>query len=65
MPLSNDKVQAIKTCAAGKDVIILMEGGQTVTGILSEVTPEHVRLESKEDVTFLTTDVIKALRIRK
>lgn len=65
MPLTQDKVQAIKNVAGDKDVIVLIEGGHIVTGVLSEVTPEHIKLTSKEETIYLTVDAIKALRIRQ
>ncbi len=63
--LTNNEIQQIKTVAADKDVIILLEGGHTVTGIFKAVTADHIKLESKEDIIYLTPDSIKALRIRK
>jgi len=64
MPLTNDKIAAIKNIAGDKDVIILIEGGHVVSGVLSEVTSEHIKLEAREETVFLTVDCIKALRIR-
>jgi ferredoxin-fold anticodon binding domain-containing protein len=45
-------------------VIILIDGGQTVSGVLSEITPDYVILKSKNETVYLTADVIKALKIR-
>ncbi len=65
MGLTQDKVNQIKSVAGDKNVIVLIADGHTLTGVLKEVTPEHIKLESAEDITYLTVDSIKALRIWK
>lgn len=65
MGLTVVKVESLKAIATGKDVIILIGNGDTVSGKLVEVKQEHIKLESSEETVYLTNDVIKAIRIRK
>ena len=65
MGLTTSKITAIKAIAGDKDVIVLLDAGHTVTGVIKEVTADHIKMESKDDTIFLTVDSIKALRIRK
>jgi len=65
MGLTLTKVEALKTLASGKDVIVLIGNGDTVSGRLIDVTQEHIKIESNEETAYLTVDAIKAIRIRK
>ncbi len=65
MGLTITKVESLKTIAAGKDVIVLIGNGDTLSGRLIEVTQEHIKLETDEETAYLTVDAIKAIRIRK
>jgi hypothetical protein len=65
MGLTITKVESLKTLAAGKDVVVLIGSGDTISGRLVDVTQEHIKLESDEETAYLTVDAIKAIRIRK
>lgn len=65
MTLFKAEIDLIKTVARDKPVTIYTEDGYTLSGVFYDAREDHVRIETDQDITFVSTSSITAIQIRK